>query len=175
MCKKGPERICIFYLLIYVSYWLTMIHALENTCMSITCIVSWPECMRTCFFMWGEYVTHWEIWGFSQVFRWIGVIWELGQYDLYSLFYILLGLYVSTIWPMEPACVGYTPGPPENWMLPQVGQDDLFEALEVKLGHSDLFKNISPMQRNLKVKPTSNYSLGMALQVYIKIRSCWPN
>ena len=27
---------------------------------------------------------------------------------------------------------------------------------------------------NLEVQPTSNYSLRMALQVYIKIRSCWP-
>ena len=56
-------------------------------------------------------------------------------------------------------------------MPPQVGQYDLFEALEAELGHNDLIRNISPMQWNLKVQPISNYSLEIGLQVYIKIRS----
>ena len=68
--------------------------------------------------------------------------------------------------------VGYTPRPAENQILPKVGQDDLFEALEVKLGSIDLIRNILPMQWNIEVQPTSIYSLGMALQVYIEIRSC---
>ena len=33
---------------------------------------------------------------------------------------------------MGPACVGYTPGPPENQIPPKVGQNDLFGVLEVK-------------------------------------------
>ena len=74
--------------------------------------------------------------------------------------------------PMGPVGVGYTLGPPENQITPKVGQDDLFGALEVKLGHTDLIRNISPMLWNKEVQPTSNYSLVMALQVYIKIRSC---
>ena len=41
-----------------------------------------------------------------------------------------------------------------------MGQDDLFGALEVKFGHSDLIRNILPMQWNMEVQPTSNYSLG---------------
>ena len=73
---------------------------------------------------------------------------------------------------MGPACVGCTPGPPENQMSPKVGQDDLFGALEVELGHVDLIRNFSLMQWNLEVQPTSNYSLKMALQDYIGIRSC---
>ena len=52
-----------------------------------------------------------------------------------------------------------------------MGQDDLFVALEAKLGYIDLIRNVSPMQWNMEVQPTSNYSLGMALQVDIKIRS----
>ena len=39
----------------------------------------------------------------------------------------------------------------------------------MKLGHIDLIRNISPMQWNMEVQPTSNYSLGMALQVYVKL------
>ena len=72
---------------------------------------------------------------------------------------------------MGPACGGYTPGPSENQILPLVGQDDLFRALKVELGHIDLIRNISPMQWNMKVQPTSKYFLGMALQVYLEIRS----
>ena len=30
---------------------------------------------------------------------------------------------------MGPACVGYTPGPPDNQMTPWVGWGDLFGAL----------------------------------------------
>ena len=40
-------------------------------------------------------------------------------------------------------------------MPPLVGQDDLFGALEAELGHNDLIRNISPIQWNLKVQPTS--------------------
>ena len=55
-----------------------------------------------------------------------------------------------------------------------MGQDDLFGALKMKLDHADLIRNILLMQWNLEVQPTSNYSLGMALQDYIGIRSCCP-
>ena len=34
---------------------------------------------------------------------------------------------------LEPACVGYIPRRPENHIPPEVGQDDLFRALEVEL------------------------------------------
>ena len=51
------------------------------------------------------------------------------------------------------------------------GQYDLFGTLEAKLGHINLIKNISLMWWNLQVQPTSNYSLAMALQHYIGIRS----
>ena len=44
---------------------------------------------------------------------------------------------MSMIHPMRPVCVGYIPGPPENQIPPQVGQDDLFGALEVELDHTD--------------------------------------
>ena len=50
-----------------------------------------------------------------------------------------------------------------------MGQDDIFGALEVELGHIDLIRNISLMQWNLEVQPTSNYSLGMAPQVYLEL------
>ena len=39
----------------------------------------------------------------------------------------------------------------------------------MKLGHVDLIGNISPMWWNMEFQPTSNYSLEMALQVYIKV------
>ena len=39
----------------------------------------------------------------------------------------------------------------------------------MKLGHIDLVRNISPMQWNMEVQPTSNYLLEMTLQVYIKL------
>ena len=51
------------------------------------------------------------------------------------------------------------------------GQDDLFEVLQAKLGHIDLISNILPMKWNRKVQLPSKYSLGMALQVYLEIRS----
>ena len=73
---------------------------------------------------------------------------------------------------MEPACLGYTPGHPENQMPPEVGQYDLFGALEAQLGHADLIRNFLLMQWNLEVQPTSNYSLAVPLQDYIRIRSC---
>ena len=38
-----------------------------------------------------------------------------------------------------------------------------------KLGHIDLIRNISPMQWNMEVQPTSNYSLEMVIQVYVKL------
>ena len=75
---------------------------------------------------------------------------------------------MSLVPPMGPACSGYIPGPPRNQIPPLVGQDDLFETLQVELGHFDLIRNISPMQWN---RNASKYSLGMALQVYLKIRS----
>ena len=78
---------------------------------------------------------------------------------------------MSMKYPMESVCIGYTSGPPENQIPPKVGQYDLFGALEVKLNHVDLIRNIFPMQWNMEVQPTSMYFLRMALQVYIKIRS----
>ena len=56
-------------------------------------------------------------------------------------------------------------------MLPHMGQYNIFEALEVELDYNDLIRNILPMLWDLKIQPISNYSLEMALQVYIKIRS----
>ena len=63
-------------------------------------------------------------------------------------------------------------GHPENQIPSEVGQDDLFETLEVELGHINIISNISFMQWNLEVQPTSNYFIEMALQVYLRIRSC---
>ena len=50
--------------------------------------------------------------GFSGEF---GVFYELGQYDL---LYTLWDHNMSMKHPMGPACVGYTPGPPENQIPP---------------------------------------------------------
>ena len=79
---------------------------------------------------------------------------------------------MSLVLPMEPVCVRYIPGPPENQIPPEVGQDDLFGTLEVEIGHTDLIRNFLLMQWNMEVQLTSNYSLGMGLQDYIGIRSC---
>ena len=78
---------------------------------------------------------------------------------------------MSLVQPMGPACSGYIPWTPRNQIPPVVGQNDLFEALQARLYHIDLIRNILPMQWNMKVQLTSKYSLGMALQVYLKIRS----
>ena len=78
---------------------------------------------------------------------------------------------MSLVQPMGPVYGGYIPGPPRNQIPPLVGQNDLFEALQVKLGQVDLIKNISPMQWCRQVQLTSKYSLQMALQVYLEIRS----
>ena len=72
---------------------------------------------------------------------------------------------------MGPACGGYIPGPPRNQIPPLVGQDDLFKVLQVELGYIDLIRNILPMWWNRKVQIISKYSLEMALQVYLEIRS----
>ena len=50
---------------------------------------------------------------------------------------------------MESVCVGYISEPPKNQMTSEVGQYDLFGALEAKLAYSNLIRNISPMQWNL--------------------------
>ena len=66
-------------------------------------------------FYWGKCVTHWEI----QVSGELVSFRKLGQFDLYLYIYIALsslGLPMSTICPMEPAGVGFVPGPPENGM-----------------------------------------------------------
>ena len=78
---------------------------------------------------------------------------------------------MSLVRPMGPVCGGYIPGPPRNQIPPLMGQDDLFKALLMEIGHIDLIRNISLMQWNRKVQLTSKYSLGMALQVYLGIRS----
>ena len=70
---------------------------------------------------------------------------------------------MSLVRPMGPACSGYIPWTPRNQIPPVVGQNDLIEALQAKLGHINLIRNI--------VQLTSKYFLGMALQVYLKIRS----
>ena len=77
---------------------------------------------------------------------------------------------MSLVWPMGPVCSGYIPEPPRNQIPPLVGQNDLLEALQVKLGQGDLIRNILPMPWNRKVQLTSKYSWGMALHVYLKIR-----
>ena len=79
---------------------------------------------------------------------------------------------MSIKYPMKTVGVGYISGPSENQILPYVGQDNLFGALEVKLDYINLIRNISPMWQNMEVHPTSMYSLEMALQVYIRNRSC---
>ena len=48
---------------------------------------------------------------------------------------------MSMTHPMGSACIGSTPGSPENQIPPYVGQDDLFGALEAELGHADLVRN----------------------------------
>ena len=63
-----------------------------------------------------------------------------------TYFILYKALTISLNHPMESACVGYTHGPPENQNPPKVGQDDLFEALDAKLGHINLIRNISPKQ-----------------------------
>ena len=82
-----------------------------------------------------------------------------------------MGHHMSIIHPMGPACVRYIPGPPEDQIPPYVGQDDLFGALEVELGHADLIRNSSHMWWNMEVLDTSNYSLEMGLQEYIEVKS----
>ena len=39
----------------------------------------------------------------------------------------------------------------------------------MKLGHTNLIRNISPMRWNMEVQPTSNYSLEMALQSVLEL------
>ena len=78
---------------------------------------------------------------------------------------------MSLVQPMEPVCNESISGLSGNQIPPLVGQDDLFEVLQVELGHINLIRNISPMQWNRKVQLTSKYFLEMALQVYLKIRS----
>ena len=70
-----------------------------------------------------------------------------------------MGLPLSTICPMEPAGVGFVPGPLENGMPLLLGQYDLLKALEAELDHNDLIRDISLMQWNLKVQHIPNYSL----------------
>ena len=72
---------------------------------------------------------------------------------------------------MEPVCGGYISRSPRNQIPPLVGQNDLFEALQEKLSHLDLIRDILPMQWNWKVQLTSKYSLDMALHIYLKNRS----
>ena len=64
---------------------------------------------------------------------------------------------------MDPSGVGTTSGPPENGMPPYLGHYDLYNARKVELGHNDLIRDTLPMQWNLKVQLTPNYSLEMAL------------
>ena len=45
-------------------------------------------------------------------------------------------------------------------MSPYIGHDNLFEALKVVLGYANLIRNSSPMQWNMEVHITLNYSLG---------------
>ena len=107
-----------------------------------------------------------------QVFRFsgeFGVFYELGKYDL---LYILWDHNINMTHLMGPVCVGYSSGSPGNQIPPYRGQDDLFRALEVELGHINPIRNFLLMQWNLEVQPTSNYSLEMALQVFIRFRSC---
>ena len=80
-----------------------------------------------------------------------------------TYFIILQGLTISFNHSMRSWYVGYTSGLTDNQIPPEVGQDDLFSALEVKLAYIDLIRIFSPMQWNMEVQPTSNYLLEMAL------------
>ena len=62
----------------------------------------------------GECVTHWEIQVFLRFSGELVSFRKLGQPDLYISYSKSLGLSMSTIHPMGSACVGFTPGPPEN-------------------------------------------------------------
>ena len=81
---------------------------------------------------------------------------------------------MSMVHPMRSACVEYICIPTENQMPPQFGQNDLFQVLEVKLGHTDLIRISSLMWWNMEIKYTSNYSVGVGLQEYIRNKSCKP-
>ena len=70
---------------------------------------------------------------------------------------------------MGPACVGFTTGPPGSLIPPYVGQYDLFEALESKLGHTNLIMNFLLMQWNMEVQPTSNYSLTWCYRTIVEL------
>ena len=64
------------------------------------------------------YVTHLEIQVFLRFSGELVSFRKLGQLDLYILLLSSLGSPMSTIHPMGPACVRFTPGPPENRMPP---------------------------------------------------------
>ena len=70
---------------------------------------------------------------------------------------------------MEPVCGGYIPGSPRNQIPSLVGQNGLFEALQVKLDYVDLIRNILPMQQNRKVQLTSKYSLEWPYKSILKL------
>ena len=73
------------------------------------------------------------------------------------------------VYLLGPACIESISGPQENQILPSVGHDDLFRALEVELNYADLIRNSLLMQWNMEVQDTSNYFLEMGLQEYIEI------
>ena len=78
---------------------------------------------------------------------------------------------MSTINPMDPSGIGFTPESSENGMPPELGHCNLYNAWKAELDHNNLIKNILPMCWSLKVQLIPNYSLEMALQVYVLIRS----
>ena len=53
---------------------------------------------------------------------------------------------MSLVQSMESVCSGYIQEPPRNQIPSLLGQNDLFEVLQVKLGLVDLIRNILPMQ-----------------------------
>ena len=78
---------------------------------------------------------------------------------------------MSLVQPMELVCGEFISGPPTNQIPSLVGQNDLLEALQAKLDHTNLIRNILPMQWNRKVQLTTKYSLEMVLYIYLEIRS----
>ena len=89
-----------------------------------------------------------------------------------TYFILLQGLTISLNHSMGPACVGYTSEPSENQIPSEVGQDDLFGALEAKLGHVDLIRNILPMLVEYGGPTYIKLFLGDGPTSLCQIRSC---
>ena len=117
-------------------------------------------------FSWGGSVWHFGNSGFSQVFQvnWchsrIRSIWPTLYFTrLYHELEPSYGTSMCRVYPWISKELDSTLNR-SGWPIWSIGG---------KLVHVDLISNISPLQWNMEVQPTSNYSLGMALQVYVKL------